>query len=101
MQPPPRLPLLPYTTLFRSPIALERVGDLQRVLAEIPKTELKAIPDISGARIPTLPDATALLDRKSTRLNSSHLVIAYAVFCVKKKNIQRAAAASACVPRFT
>src|SRR5256885_8693499 len=68
---PPRSTLFPYTTLFRS-IELRtrdvdaRVGDACRVLRGRARR---------GVR----------LDRKSTRLNSSHLVISYAVFCLKKK----------------
>src|SRR2546426_2952218 len=65
---PPRSTLFPYTTLFRSDLQrpeadlVQAVGDLQHVLG----------PHACG-------------DRKSTRLNSSHLVISYAVFCLKKK----------------
>src|ERR1039457_7579402 len=61
---PPRSTLFPYTTLFRSrKIHLKHPGDLHH-----------------------LPQHGFLIDRKSTRLNSSHLVISYAVFCLKKKN---------------
>src|SRR5256885_5099207 len=66
---PPRSTLFPYTTLFRSP-------DL--VTAEPPSSVL-ILTDFKGSTF----DAAA--DRKSTRLNSSHLVISYAVFCLKKK----------------
>src|SRR5471030_259404 len=62
---PPRSTLFPYTTLFRSLLAL--LAEFQRLL-EGP-----------------LGDGHALQDRKSTRLNSSHLGISYAVFCLKKK----------------
>src|SRR5258708_26836099 len=65
---PPRSTLFPYTTLFRS---LEHAG---RVLA---------IDDLLAAGV----DYRAFgQDRKSTRLNSSHQIISYAVFCLKKKN---------------
>src|SRR5256885_6715096 len=69
---PPRSTLFPYTTLFRSLI------------------EHGAAKVHAGVREPTAvqdPDLTPLRleDRKSTRLNSSHLVISYAVFCLKKK----------------
>src|SRR5205807_5170894 len=68
---PPRSTLFPYTTLFRSLI----VGATQVYV------------DSSGAY--RVNETTARLqDRKSTRLNSSHLVISYAVFCLKKKKIQ-------------
>src|SRR2546426_4534402 len=70
---PPRSTLFPYTTLFRSPIASGRPFFWSRTQT------------ISPARIPgSATRRTA--DRKSTRLNSSHLVISYAVFCLKKKN---------------
>src|SRR5256885_5109354 len=66
---PPRSTLFPYTTLFRS--RLQPISMNQR----LPR-EGRASDDVgSGNR----------LDRKSTRLNSSHLVISYAVFCLKKK----------------
>src|SRR5438874_6885473 len=64
---PPRSTLFPYTTLFRSPNdAGEHLSKLLRR-----KLELRS---------------AALQDRKSTRLNSSHVEISYAVFCLKKKN---------------
>src|SRR5256885_8530910 len=66
---PPRSTLFPYTTLFRSRKA---------AIIRLP-SGLNAMPSIS------LPP-TPMRDRKSTRLNSSHLVISYAVFCLKKKN---------------
>src|SRR2546426_5078052 len=66
---PPRSTLFPYTTLFRSDI-----GDWSR-----PRHE-----GTTRRRLDEMLDSGA--DRKSTRLNSSHLVISYAVFCLKKKN---------------
>src|SRR5256885_7783122 len=72
---PPRSTLFPYTTLFRSGIARGcRRGGRERVLG-------------AAARGADLGRDLAALrrDRKSTRLNSSHLVISYAVFCLKKK----------------
>src|SRR5256885_11709941 len=68
---PPRSTLFPYTTLFRS-----RMGGSRRTTSSSP---------IHPS--PPRPGAMAFLDRKSTRLNSSHLVISYAVFCLKKKKI--------------
>src|SRR2546428_3225834 len=68
---PPRSTLFPYTTLFRSEEQLYRLEERSR--------QKSARPDISGP-----PDA-ARQDRKSTRLNSSHDQISYAVFCLKKK----------------
>src|SRR5947209_13587007 len=71
---PPRSTLFPYTTLFRSRQVQERWLEWQKLfLSIIP------LPEISAAR--AMP-----LDRKSTRLNSSHANISYAVFCLKKKN---------------
>src|SRR2546426_4437415 len=66
---PPRSTLFPYTTLFRSAWT---VATATTVLA------LLALTSIAWAE-------TTRTDRKSTRLNSSHLVISYAVFCLKKK----------------
>ncbi|MDT8757960.1 Ppx/GppA family phosphatase [Sphingomonas psychrotolerans] len=65
--------LLP--VVHQYPIALGRVAELQQILAEIPRAELKAIPDISGARIPTLGDATALLASVLRHLGSSGSVV--------------------------
>src|SRR2546426_1704930 len=75
---PPRSTLFPYTTLFRSQARRVRAG--AGVGAEDPALRR------AGLRPRPGPDGAALLDRKSTRLNSSHLVISYAVFCLKKKN---------------
>src|SRR5207247_10080154 len=71
LRPPPRSTLFPYTTLFRSPLSTAVRFSSTRSL---PKT----FPS-------TLPWITTSLDRKSTRLNSSHEWISYAVFCLKKK----------------
>src|SRR2546426_10840381 len=77
---PPRSTLFPYTTLFRS-----GGDDPLAVLASIKSLDL---PDVGlDLRILKLLDGLDHQpgDRKSTRLNSSHLVISYAVFCLKKK----------------
>src|SRR2546426_2083585 len=76
---PPRSTLFPYTTLFRSPRVGPRRGrgDGERVG---PGRDRRRRP----GRGPRGPHPSAR-DRKSTRLNSSHLVISYAVFCLKKK----------------
>src|SRR5256885_11261383 len=78
---PPRSTLFPYTTLFRSLLRFQPLGN---------------VADHGQARRPTIEseiegddfdvDLLPVLDRKSTRLNSSHLVISYAVFCLKTKN---------------
>src|SRR5215510_16117815 len=63
---PPRSTLFPYTTLFRSPRRRAQVG-------------VRRAADVAAP-------ASRRADRKSTRLNSSHVAISYAVFCLKKKN---------------
>src|SRR5256885_5755721 len=74
---PPRSTLFPYTTLFRSPQA-RRVSK---------NTSGRDSPSARSVSCQTRSATSALTsDRKSTRLNSSHLVISYAVFCLKKKN---------------
>src|SRR5256885_6816142 len=89
---PPRSTLFPYTTLFRSQALVELLVRVEVPLEEIVLDQELAYP----------PDLHLLLryrvrqkDRKSTRLNSSHLVISYAVFCLKKKNTDRCSASSA------
>src|SRR5437588_7236479 len=80
---PPRSTLFPYTTLFRS--AERSAGSLARALEAAfaaPEERLGAYRAAARAALaPYRPEA----DRKSTRLNSSHTVISYAVFCLKKK----------------
>src|SRR5256885_13119991 len=66
---PPRSTLFPYTTLFRSEV---QAGSAASILDVDVRTAQSVVFD--------------LRDRKSTRLNSSHLVISYAVFCLKKKH---------------
>src|SRR2546422_7905471 len=80
---PPRSTLFPYTTLFRSESALRRLEARAR-LADVYKQVLAE----PGTAIPSSDDQLMLAvetDRKSTRLNSSHGYISYAVFCLKKK----------------
>src|SRR3712207_8404307 len=76
---PPRSTLLPYTTLFRSPPA-ERAVSVADGRIQTPQVRVDDEPE-AGLR----PRRLADLDRKSTRLNSSHANISYAVFCLKKK----------------
>src|SRR5256885_9072950 len=85
---PPRSTLFPYTTLFRS----VRVPVHVRVMRLRPAPSVVATPirsAVTGGRWhrtgETFSASPIELDRKSTRLNSSHLVISYAVFCLKKK----------------
>src|SRR5258708_19171891 len=76
---PPRSTLFPYTTLFRS--AVLEGDDEVAVLGR--RLQLVIGIDGGGAR-----RAVEAADRKSTRLNSSHQIISYAVFCLKKKNTE-------------
>src|SRR5438552_14851864 len=79
LRPPPRSTLFPYTTLFRSPARAR--GSLK---AELQTTHLAC----AGRGLRRLRNAS-ISDRKSTRLNSSHQIISYAVFCLKKKKQQQ------------
>src|SRR5256885_12671025 len=84
---PPRSTLFPYTTLFRSVGARLGAATLNRATGDMGATlECRApFRAPSECHRPTNADPPDGLDRKSTRLNSSHLVISYAVFCLKKK----------------
>src|SRR5256885_9222515 len=82
---PPRSTLFPYTTLFRSGDRLGSGGaDAQTPEIVSGEGPLGRPPDEGQLRELLQDDERG--DRKSTRLNSSHLVISYAVFCLKKKN---------------
>src|SRR2546430_4762862 len=94
---PPRSTLFPYTTLFRSRAVergVEHVGDAQaglvedrgapQLLVDLPDAVLRDVP-VAGQLVRERPHVAGALDRKSTRLNSSHSQISYAVFCLKKK----------------
>src|SRR5699024_11309967 len=94
--PPPRSTLFPYTTLFRSQFEqhLRAVLDLPLGCPEM-TAEVAVMANVLGSQLPdpssaypevmrTYPEAK-VQDRKSTRLNSSHVSISYAVFCLKKK----------------
>src|SRR5690349_22958760 len=82
IRPPPRSTLFPYTTLFRSSWRLRSVGhhamrdSHERALLQRP---VEFVPRVTARQV----------DRKSTRLNSSHVEISYAVFCLKKKKNRR------------
>src|SRR3989449_7324466 len=93
---PPRSTLFPYTTLFRSLVVISVLvlarTVVPRALAEILKTRSRELFLIAVILVGTLTalgtaaaGASLALDRKSTRLNSSHGYISYAVFCLKKK----------------
>src|SRR2546430_4476144 len=77
---PPRSTLFPYTTLFRSP----RAQGLLRELMADPEMLLPGERALAFLVLSQIDDHLTL-DRKSTRLNSSHSQISYAVFCLKKK----------------
>src|SRR5262245_65333759 len=94
---PPRSTLFPYTTLFRShvvgpgqpqPTDVSRVDVGQR--AEASLSLIDSIRQPLVARTPRARKRGIVKDRKSTRLNSSHLGISYAVFCLKKKKKKKA-----------
>src|SRR5256885_8727068 len=86
---PPRSTLFPYTTLFRSEVAERRRRPLLHLSVGRPllggRREEKVLGhrEIENLFLATPPEERP--DRKSTRLNSSHLVISYAVFCLKKQ----------------
>src|SRR3712207_8985506 len=85
---PPRSTLFPYTTLFRS----TRIGEREQqvflallggALGE--GSPLWVVATVRSEFLSSAPERAGLADRKSTRLNSSHANISYAVFCLKKK----------------
>src|SRR3989442_9806677 len=95
---PPRSTLFPYTTLFRSSddvsrqalddAAIRRVRDGGGDQCTVPASPRRGTDGLVGRVRPADPDGVRLgpsQDRKSTRLNSSHVRISYAVFCLKKK----------------
>src|SRR5258707_8559409 len=82
---PPRSTLFPYTTLFRSPLPGHGPGlRLQPKLGHAPADFHRHRPG-PGRAVPDFVLLSRAQDRKSTRLNSSHANISYAVFCLKKK----------------
>src|SRR5256885_6567711 len=96
---PPRSTLFPYTTLFRSlyqaptlkrlragaDVTMSAYIQSRRQLEQIRHAVARRFDDVDFLITPTTP-VPPFKDRKSTHLNSSHLVISYAVFCLKKKN---------------
>src|SRR5690242_21459057 len=94
IRPPPRSTLFPYTTLFRSALELDK--SLRLLQTDYVDLLLIHWPN-PGVSLEWALDAFAALreqgkvDRKSTRLNSSHMSISYAVFCLKKKKKQKKA----------
>src|SRR5438874_7523604 len=87
---PPTSTLFPYTTLFRSHQA--GAAALTELLKfEAPAAEQRQLPCPCGhhAQYQELRSKPVVTDRKSTRLNSSHVEISYAVFCLKKKTVAK------------
>src|SRR5690349_23164791 len=92
---PPRSTLFPYTTLFRSALGGGWIGAWASHAVDALRVLVGDVAAVAGATrridIAERPDANSVLhactaeDRKSTRLNSSHVEISYAVFCLKKK----------------
>src|SRR3712207_7262416 len=93
---PPRSTLFPYTTLFRSQTMTDITGSIEKAAAMAATNAARKLGLTRVGRIETgcradlcvVDDNGALQDRKSTRLNSSHANISYAVFCLKKKTTQ-------------
>src|SRR5438309_7785811 len=78
---PPRSTLFPYTTLFRSTSALKAIDSSSARASGVPPSVCLPAYERSSSEA----RASVVRDRKSTRLNSSHSSISYAVFCLKKK----------------
>src|SRR5437899_7673445 len=90
--PPPRSTLFPYTTLFRSAVSRQGARGLMQLMPET-----AAMLGVRDAFNPRENIDAGVRDRKSTRLNSSHLGISYAVFCLTKKKMARRPASA--IPR--
>src|SRR5947199_7897287 len=87
LRPPPRSTLFPYTTLFRSwHLSGFVITGTRTLICMVSGAALLAVYRIARNLVGSAAAiVTTILDRKSTRLNSSHLGISYAVFCLKKK----------------
>src|SRR5207244_6030460 len=96
IRPPPRSKLFPYTTLFRSAFqGREKDAVLISLTRSNAEGTLGFLEDLRRINVAltrarrhlfVVGDSATLADRKSTRLNSSHQIISYAVFCLKKQN---------------
>src|SRR5437588_6367765 len=82
---PPRSTLFPYTTLFRSSADTDVVEGAKTEPMHREATSANVAADLAERVMHCIGTDTDAEDRKSTRLNSSHTVISYAVFCLKKK----------------
>src|SRR5437870_10837436 len=85
LPPPPRSSLFPYTTLFRSPLMAGSVLNEQTHGINHPEYESMSEAEAKKRIEDRYAGRGEHTDRKSTRLNSSHVAISYAVFCLKKK----------------
>src|SRR5689334_23602250 len=89
---PPRSTLFPYTTLFRSADQHIGTGALDhRARRRLESLDQRTRFRVTGEDVAKAEARVRDTDRKSTRLNSSHSSISYAVFCLKKKNLSNAA----------
>src|SRR2546429_4214526 len=87
---PPRSTLFPYTTLFRSFPCHGRCGERRRCQQGKPQVLPRPVQRVVDVSVNVfLAQLVVQTDRKSTRLNSSHGYISYAVFCLKKKNTKQ------------
>src|SRR2546430_6421791 len=97
---PPRSTLFPYTTLFRSDRVADEIAAVARTVPGASDVQVQAPSGAPFLRVDLRPEQlgqygfTAAEDRKSTRLNSSHSQISYAVFCLKKKKVSKQALSS-------
>src|SRR2546429_5209622 len=84
---PPRSTLFPYTTLFRSVVLPHRYDGRDRTFYFVQYQGFRQVLGTTQVlAVPTAAERAGQEDRKSTRLNSSHGYISYAVFCLKQKN---------------
>src|SRR2546422_2975279 len=82
---PPRSTLFPYTTLFRSPVFMVSWRNITEELGHLTWDDYIEKGVLQALEVASAICAAEKVDRKSTRLNSSHGYISYAVFCLKKK----------------
>src|SRR5687768_18034284 len=83
---PPRSTLFPYTTLFRSLLEEGAAGrHAAGIFLHLARRLVQPVGELASEALGEVADGQIFADRKSTRLNSSHGYISYAVFCLKKK----------------
>src|SRR3989442_8894371 len=90
---PPRSTLFPYTTLFRSGLTSEQIAAWSAAITGLATVVLVVVTcnytTLTHRLVLSAIEPSIVTDRKSTRLNSSHVRISYAVFCLKKKKVLR------------